>query len=544
MNLYSVLLVDDEEDVIQVMQKKIDWIGLGFRVMGYAHNGAEALEIVDEEQPDVVLTDIKMPYMDGLAMSRRLKERYPNIKILIFTGFDEFEYAKEAIEIEVEQYLLKPVNADELISAFSKIRQTLDREMDEKRNIDKLRNYYQESLPLLQENFFTLLIDGRIPEEKLSGYLTDYQIEFDGPYYIVTILHISTTGYEMEIDPTLMVLSVRRLAEEQLDARYRSRLSMYLGDIVVISQLASDDGAVTAYTDSMDAFCRQAKRVCGARVTAGVGFVCSRLQDLRQSYQGAREAVSYRAIYGTTRAINIAEIEPKEHVEERWEENAVSAILKNVRMGDRKALEEQISEYMRYFSRQGTSLLNYRVFILELVSEIIRFGNNNQIPTEQIFGEGADPTECAFGAESPEELWQWILEITEKVQDLVADEHRSATTSFVAKAREYVEQNYEDQSISIETICRQLGVSSAYFCTVFKKETGKTFIGYLTEFRMERAAEMLLTTDEKTYIIAEKTGYSDPNYFSYVFKKQYGVAPSRYRQRKIREREQDKKTDS
>ena len=155
MQRYSVLLVDDEEDVIQVIMKKIDWESMGFQVSGYAHNGVEALEMAEECVPDVVLTDIKMPYMDGLAMSRKLKEQYPNIKIIIFSGFDEFEYAKEAIDIEVEQYLLKPVNAEELGRVFSRIREMLDHERDEQRNIDKLNQYYLESLPLLQESFYT-----------------------------------------------------------------------------------------------------------------------------------------------------------------------------------------------------------------------------------------------------------------------------------------------------------------------------------------------------------------------------------------------------
>ena len=163
MQRYSVLLVDDEEDVIQVIMKKIDWESMGFQVSGYAHNGVEALEMAEECVPDVVLTDIKMPYMDGLAMSRKLKEQYPNIKIIIFSGFDEFEYAKEAIDIEVEQYLLKPVNAEELGRVFSRIREMLDHERDEQRNIDKLNQYYLESLPLLQESFY----------REVSGELSD-----------------------------------------------------------------------------------------------------------------------------------------------------------------------------------------------------------------------------------------------------------------------------------------------------------------------------------------------------------------------------------
>ena len=141
MSLYSVLLVDDEAEVFQVIMKKLDWERMGFHIAGYARNGVEALEIAEELQVDVVMTDIKMPYMDGLTLCKKLKELYQSIKVIIFSGFDEFEYAKEAIKIEAEEYILKPINASELREVFERIKGNLDRELDEKRNIDKLREY-------------------------------------------------------------------------------------------------------------------------------------------------------------------------------------------------------------------------------------------------------------------------------------------------------------------------------------------------------------------------------------------------------------------
>ena len=126
MEKYTVLLVDDEEEVIQVIMKKINWEGLGFSVIGYANNGVKALEMVEEFQPDVVMTDIRMPYMDGMELSSRIKTEFPATKILLFTGFDEFEYAKEAIHLELEEYILKPVNSVELTNVFTKLKIKLD----------------------------------------------------------------------------------------------------------------------------------------------------------------------------------------------------------------------------------------------------------------------------------------------------------------------------------------------------------------------------------------------------------------------------------
>ena len=137
--MYTVLLVDDEEEVIQVIMRKINWDELGFSVIGSAGNGVRALELVEEFQPDVLVTDIKMPYMDGMELSNRVKAEFPSTKILLFTGFDEFEYAKEAIHLEVEEYILKPVNSSELISVFSHLKIKLDQEISEKRNVETLK---------------------------------------------------------------------------------------------------------------------------------------------------------------------------------------------------------------------------------------------------------------------------------------------------------------------------------------------------------------------------------------------------------------------
>ena len=255
MSLYSVLLVDDEEEVFQVIMKKLDWEGMGFRIAGYARNGVEALEMAEELSVDVVMTDIKMPYMDGLTLCRKLKEQYQKIKVIIFSGFDEFEYAREAIKIEAEEYILKPINANELREVFERIKNNLDKELDEKRNIDKLREYYLESLPMLQENFLTSLIDGRIPEDSIEEYAKNCSLTLKGPYFVVTVLHISTTNPmegALPIDPFLLAVSVKKLAEEQLAAsEYDSKIVTYLGDGIVITQLPTEE-AITRFTDCMD----------------------------------------------------------------------------------------------------------------------------------------------------------------------------------------------------------------------------------------------------------------------------------------------------
>ena len=187
--------------------------------------------------------------------------------------------------------------------------------------------------------------------------------------------------------------------------------------------------------------------------------------------------------------------------------------MKQIRLGGKEPLEAEIQGCMRRFTENGSSLQKYRLFVMELIAEIIRFGNKNQLKMETLFPKESDIYQMVFQPDSSEELCSWLIDVGEKVQEMLNSERLNNSKSFVTRAIEYVRENYADQSISIETICKTLGVSSAYFSTVFKKETGKTFIGYLTDYRMEAAEELLLTTNDKTYMIAGKVGYGDPNYF-------------------------------
>ena len=238
MDKYTVLLVDDEEEVIQVIMRKINWEGLGFSVIGYANNGVKALEMVEEFQPDVVMTDIKMPYMDGMELSRHIKTEFPATKILLFTGFDEFEYAKEAVHMEVEEYILKPVNSVDITNVFTQMKIKLDQEISEKRNVETLKKYYLDSLPILQTNFYSTLIEGRIQKKDLARYLSDYQISFTGPYYCCVVIHASSADEAPEdIKPLLMFTAVQKQSQERLGKKWMAKSFTYLGRTILIVQL-------------------------------------------------------------------------------------------------------------------------------------------------------------------------------------------------------------------------------------------------------------------------------------------------------------------
>lgn len=528
MDKYKVLLVDDEEEVIDVIEHKIHWDMLGFEVVGSANNGVKALELSERLQPDVVITDIKMPYMDGLELSRRLNNEYPNIHIIIFTGFDEFEYAKEAVHLEIEEYMLKPINALELSDCLKRLKNTLDIEREEKLNVKKLENYFNDSLPMLQMNLFISLIEGRVKESDYEKFLSAYQINMRGPYYCCAIFHTSEHHVPEGMNPLLLSMSVEREIKDRILSEWNSQIFTYLGNTVLIVELASED-TVAQLTDTCDRFCRWAYRVMGAVVTAGIGRCLDNLFNINNSYDGAREALSYRVLYGTGRAINIGEIAPKEQeIAIQSEDTKMHDLFKNIHLGSVDAIKKSAAKEVEKLHRNAKTVSQYNLATMEMVGAFYRFCANNFI----------DFNKFCCGVENPYEkvpemdestLTSWITETATAIAEELKNARNSTSRRLVTDAQNIVRDRYMEPNLSLDTVCSDLGVSNSYFSSVFKKETGKSFVSYLTDYRMEHAASLILETNEKSYKIAEKVGYLDANYFSYVFKKSFGVSPSKYR---------------
>jgi len=540
MDKYTVLLVDDEEEVIQIIMKKLDWEELGFSVVGYACNGVKALEMVEEYQPDVVMTDIKMPYMNGMELSHHIKMEYPTTKILIFTGFDEFEYAREAIHLEVEEYVLKPVNSMELTNVFRQLKMKLDQEISEKRNMEILKKYYMESLPLLQANFYSMLMEGRVREEEISGYLSDCQLSFDGPFFCCLVVHTSSSQMPEDMNILLLSTSVQKQAEEHLGERWKAKAFPYFENTVLIAQLKSES-EITELTDDCDRFCKYALHIIGAVVTVGIGQVCGNIHDLSQSYSSARNAVSYRVIYGASRAINVKESVPQEVSKPDLAKDAqLSNLFKMIRLGSAEDVTSAVKQYLNHESFTEKSLQMYHVDLMELISALYRFAANHEV-TAEAFPENMNVLYARLLDMDADILQKWLTDISLLFREELLDARNRSTKSFVSRAKEYVHNNYTDEGLSLDRICKVLGVSNSYFSTIFKKKTGKSFIGYLTDYRMDQASRLLIETNNKSYIIAKQVGYADSNYFSYVFKRRFGVSPSRYRTEHIESEDKGEK---
>lgn len=525
---YKVLLVDDEEEVMNVIEHKIDWESLGFEVIGKAQNGVKALEVAEKMQPDVVITDIKMPYMDGLELARRLKEDNPSVRIMILTGFDEFEYAKEAVHLEVEEYVLKPVNSNELSDCMKRLKSNLDKERDEKLNVQKLQQYYMESLELLQTNFFCSLIEGRVQDGEVDKFMDAYQITVNGPYYCSVVFHVSESQVPEGMTPLLLTMSLQREAGEKFKDRWKCKAFTYLSNVVMLVELPSEE-SISQLTDDCDWFCRWADRFLGAVVTAGIGKACNDFHGINLSYEGAREAISYRVIYGTGRSINIGDIAPKgQELSMQLEDIQMNDLFKAIHLGVREDIERAVVTMVKQLREMAKTVNQYNFATMEIVGHLYRFCGNNYLQFENHIGDIKNPYE-AVPQMDDQTLTNWIIHVALSISEELKNARTSSLRYLITEAKNMVRDNYADPDLSLDMVCSKVGVSNSYFSSVFKKEVGQSFITYLTDYRMEQALHLILETSEKSYEIAEHVGYVDANYFSYVFKRKFGMSPSKYR---------------
>lgn len=522
MELYRVLLVDDEEDIREGISRKMDWLGLGFSLVGEAANGQDALELAESLRPDVILTDIKMPFMDGLELCRILTDRLPAARFVVFSGFDAFEYAKQAIQMNVVEYILKPINADELSAVLRRLKEQLDRERAERRNVELLRSRYTENLPVLRELFYANLLDGHIEPGTERERAARLDIDLQGEEWAVGLAYIGSDRRD-----TLSTLSIQNLLEETLTAD-RCKLSLYNDWVAVIVSL-TESFTIYDLIRVLDRVCTLAASYLGLTLTVGVGAPCKELSGMARSAAEARTALEYRSMVGRGQVIYIGDLEPDGGQVLTFEEADERTLTAAVRLGSEQEVRDAAAALAGKIREANPSAGQYNLFLMELVTHLMKMTRRSGVGVEEVFGTGFSLPIQDSALPSLEELEDWCAERYLRLRTLIRRRQTDSAGQTVETAKEYIRQHYAESDLSVEKLCAYLHLSSTYFSTLFKRETGTSFTAYVTTVRMEAAAEAIRGTEEKTYLIAQRCGYEDPNYFSYVFKRHFGVTPTKYR---------------
>lgn len=537
MREYTIIIVDDEREIIEGMIKKIDFQKFGFAVIAAAENGEDALELALKLQPDVVMTDIVMPYMDGLELGERLQKTLPSTKLIVFSGYDELEYAHKAIKIDVEEYVLKPVNAGEIEKILSKLKQQLDDQYESQRNVELLKKRYEESLPILREQFLAGLLEGKLTEADFQEQVSISQVDAQAKGYVIVLYEIEKENRSefsqlifKEKNALMMTVAIEQLVKEYLNRYLNCAVFLYGSYIAVIVNMYADDHeTMEEVVGHVKEVCILTKRTYDLVLSAGVSTITYNRWNIRYARKEAMAALDYQLALGSGKPICFGDVEPDTSIQLRFHGRDEDTLTATIRMGDETQIERCVEEIFHRLMNKVVPIDQYRIYAMELVVSLMRMIQSYHIDVSTVFPHGMDLYDPLKQIDSMDHFKRWLLDISIRLSAQIRRIRTSSSVLTVSKVEDYIHRHYADSNLSVETISDILHISPSYLSTIFKKEKQESLISYLTNLRMKKAIELLRSSDEKSYRIAEMVGYVDANYFSYVFKKKYGISPTRYR---------------
>jgi len=435
--MYKVFFVDDEASMRAGIRESIEWDDSGFILAGEAPDGEMALSLMQEILPDILITDVRMPFMDGIELSRQAKKIMPWIKILILSGHDEFEYAKQAIAIGVEDYLLKPVTSAILMETLTEIANRIDKER--RSNVDNLIASMQDisagrKMPLINIKKLPIIDKLRYATKAdAAGFVEDY------------LLKPVTSANLME--------SLSEIAK-RIDKERRSNVENLIAS----------------------------------------------MQDISA---GGRMPI-----------INIDKL----------------PVIDKLRYATKADADGFVEDYLESFDNTARTsfIFLFYIFMDILLSSskiIEEFGGD----AKEVLSEYFDAGYMLQDGDDIEKIRSLLKAVFERVVEFRDTATGAKYSDIIVKAHEYIKSNYSNKDISLHTVAKEVSVSPNHFSTVFSKETGETFISYITGVRIEQAKVLLKTTQMRTSDVGYEVGYNDTQYFSYVFKKQTGMTPKEFR---------------
>ena len=523
MRKFTIILADDEQHILFGMKNGISWDELGFDIAGTAQNGKEALELIEEYHPDLLISDIKMPFMDGLELAKVIHEKGMSTKIILFSGWDDFEYARMAISYGVLEYVMKPINYDEMKKLLVRMYERLEKEYAEKKNRARLEKVYAVSLPLLRQQFFSQLVTEQLEETYREQQIKSLKLNFNYNIFCLVTLKLR----ESDLKDVLAELSVKETLKEALEKIADVyQFGMSNKEVFLLCSEKKQDIEVVARAVEEAAI--MIERIFHIGIFCGISTWGCTITDIPVLYVQSIEALEYNLVTKEECYTYYNDILPLQKDKNDWSAE-VGAIEKIITHCSEEELQKEVEKLLQKLRVAHYNVNEYQVVILEILFAIARLYKKYQITSDEEFAGSKKMAVKILSLDTGEELDNWLMNYCQLIRVLIQKKQMDNNAVLASKAIEFVEEHFSDPALSVETVCREFHVSSSHFSKIFKKETGFTFLNFLTNRRMEEAKRLLNGTDYKSHVIGEMVGYLEPNYFSYVFKKNCGFSPAKYR---------------
>lgn len=545
MAMLKIFLVEDEFVVREGIKNNIDWEGHGYEFSGAASDGEVALPMIQKLRPDIVITDIKMPFMDGLALSRLLKEEFPWMEIIILTGYEEFEYAKEGIKIGVAQYLSKPINGADLLQEVDTVAAKIKEKQREREISEKYKKEMEENSLREKSSLFQYLVTGSKSVPELLELAGKIGVDLSALWYDIVLMIIQPINRTRNEYSNAMVEieeKIKELENEEyllvFDKNPEGKAFLFKAD--------SEEELEEIQNRYLDGLKKIVEAYENISYFAGVGKAVTRLSELPDSYEKASRAFAHRYLVEKSRVLYSADLERGKTQEEnefdihnvdlkQIDRNKIRQFLK---FGD---LDETIYFVEEFFKGLGSSAVQSTMFRQYIAMDAYfcaaEFAEELEFEKDQI-----EPPDITGGTlQNTENTMQYIIRVIKMALKLREKAANNRYRDITSQVMQYIEKNYGEENLSLNLLASHVNFSPNHLSMVFSQQTGQSFIKYLTDYRMNKAKEMLRCTGKKSSVISAEVGYKDSHYFSYLFKKTQGMTPTQYRSGKKQEGEENER---
>ena len=518
--MYKMIMIDDEIEARNRIENIIDFEKLGFEGCGLYENALDALDYIElYKDIDLVVTDIKMPFMDGLQLSMLLHEKYPLIKVVIITGFDEFDYAKKALECGVIGYVMKPVTSEDFSEILTKSKNILDEEKTLYNNISELENYKIQSKEYFTSSTLDILIKEPINDYVLES-ISFLDLDFHYKYYQVftILLRDKKTLEELEYYET----ALKKVITETLDEEYKTEKFMHKNKFVVILK-CNNHFNIRRLDVLINEILLKMNKYYSTSLYIGVSNEGEGIDSISLLYHQSNHALMHKNLLEMNSVYYYSTIS-KSKLEPKLEEDFLNNLRFFIRYKTMDKIREELKRIHDEFIKINTlSQRNY--LLLDFSISLMKCSSN----PDQLIEQYGDIYEHLQQFKVSDELFEEILKIIEDIRRINDESLKKGFSSTVDEIISYIENNYSNPEINLNTLAEEMDLSVSYICAILKKERNETFVKILTDTRMNKAKELLQNPENKIIDIAEKVGFFEPYYFSHTFKKATGYSPKEYR---------------
>ncbi len=527
----KVMIVDDESNTRDLLKLSVDWDGLNMEAVGDATSGLEALDMLDELNPDIVITDIQMPYMDGLTLSKKIKEMHPDISIIILTAHDEFAYAQNAVSIGVSDFILKPINKDTIYEILSKVGNSIRVTRERLGKLELSHQYMQSNIMVFQNKVLNDLILSRNLTFQ-ADELEMMNINFDTDY---NLYQISLINIGMEINK-FNNLERQMLLENCCsyikDFYFKNIHAYVFTDIQSNIVLLNNDKSISLSGISEHA-ALYFREHFSSSVSCGIGLEVHSLDNVYKSYLQALNALNLCYITGEEIIYADSQMSNFE-IDTGFDRNLLTDNMKlAIKSGSTEQALEITKKVLYNYTRENINNLDaVKIFSINMCNYIKELLSELKIPYAGTLSLSGDFLLDIFKIEKYSDLENTILGVIEIAANLITETLNSKSKSIVDEIKKYIDETYSDNNLTLKVVADKFYINSSYLSRIFKKSTGITFSEYLTKVRIDNAKSILKEQDCKAYQLAQMIGIPDPNYFVKCFKKVVGISFAEYKLQK------------